>query len=450
MSIKQFTLSIFIVFLVVIVITIPSQVDARSTKQISTIRDDEIERYIRKISNPLFVAAGLEPRNINIYIINNPDINAYVSGGQNMFINTGLIIQSEDPSMLAGVIAHETGHISGGHLIRLAEDASNAFSEMVIGTIMGAASAVAGVPPEAAAAIMAGSKQYAERGFLKNTRAHEEAADQIALRLLKEVKISPNGLNRLLKKINAKQANLLDGVSPYRLTHPLTRERMSYLRNYISTYPELDFSISEELQQQHNRISAKIRAFLLPVNDKIETVKYTTINDRYVNAIELYRIPNVDKAIEAIDGLIKDMPKDPYFHELKGQVLFENGFIVKAIDSYQKASDLLPDSSLIRFELGLAQLSSTIDEFLPASIENFEQVVVKEPRNSMAKYQLAIAYGKNGQLGMSYLLLAERDFLLSKKEDLKVHIALAKKHLPKNSPSFFKLDELKNMAEHHR
>ncbi len=82
------------------------------------IRDAEIEEFLRDVTIPIAKAADLNYNNIKIFIIKDSNINAFVSGGQNIFINTGLITKFKKPGAIIGVIAHEIGHIKAGHLAR--------------------------------------------------------------------------------------------------------------------------------------------------------------------------------------------------------------------------------------------------------------------------------------------------------------------------------------------
>lgn len=430
---------------------LPANAIAQSGQAISLIRDDETERYLYKISTPIFKAAGLNPRSIEIYIVNSPVLNAFVAGGQKMFINTGLIVESDDPSMLIGVIAHETGHIAGGHLIKKANDAAQASIEATIGYILGIASIAAGAPA-AGQAILVGGQHLAERGFLKYSRIHEEAADQAALKYLKKVNISPLGLATLLDKLNKEQAVFLDGVSPYVLSHPLSADRVAHIQNSVREDPDFNKPKNEQYNDEHLMIKAKLEAFLDDPKKTLRIYKEeeNTLASRYARSIAYYRIPELEKAIEGIDKLIEEFPYDPHFHELKGQMMFENGYVKEAIKSYEKAQEILPTSPLIQLETAVAKIAlyqntnETDQQLIKEAINSLEKVLIKEPRNSFAWRQIAIAYGKNNMLGLSYLALAEEAKLLKQKKDLKKFIRLAKKHLPEDSPASLKIKDLKD------
>lgn len=415
-----------------------------SAQGISTIRDDEIEHYLRDISDPIFRTAGLNPSSIKIYIVNSPVLNAFVSGGQNLFIHTGLITESNDPSMLMGVIAHETGHIAGGHLILKAKDAENAGMSAVIGTVLGVASVAVGAPPQAGVVLAAGGQHLAERGFMKHSRAHEEAADQSAITTMDKLGESMAGLVKLLEKLNNEQALLYGDINPYRITHPLSSERIAHLKASMQGKKEPDSPKAREVREKHLRVVAKLKAFLQEPKKTIATYPASdnSLLARYSRAIAYYRIPKIDKALAEIESLIKDYPSDAYFHELKGQMLFENGRVRESIPPYEKALEINPDSALIKIQIAIAALSLDDPKLYQSAINHLEKALVKEKKNAIGWHQLGIAYGKAGDLGSSYLALAEEAAIQGNTKDVVKYISLAKKNLSKDSPSYQKAKDL--------
>ena len=402
---------------------------------ISIVRDEETEKYLNDISSPVFTAAKLEPNSIKIFIVNSPVLNAFVAGGQNMFINTGLMILSNDPSLLIGVMAHETGHISGGHLIRKLDEASEAGFKATLGYILGAASVAAGAPPAAGMAIMQGGQHIAERQFLKHSREHEESADQAALNILEQIGTSPAGLLELLEKLNAEQRTVYGDLNPYIQTHPLSSERVSHVRAALNNLSNVDVPTKKDLKSRHMRIVAKLRGFIEKPEKVLEDFPESdnSLPARYARAIAYYRIPELKKAISETNSLIEDFPEDPYFYELKGQILFENGYVDESIIYYKKTTAMLQNSVLPRLELATAQLASQHDMSNEAA-ENLEKVILYDPENAFAWHQLGIAYGRSGRLGLSYLALAEKAALSGNKEDVIKMMNLAKKNIPAGFP----------------
>ncbi|MGB1540033.1 MAG: M48 family metallopeptidase, partial [Rickettsiales bacterium] len=197
------------------------------------IRDTEIEHTLRAYADPIFKSAGLVPSSINIYIVQDDSINAFVTGGSNVFIHTGLILRTSEPGMLIGVIAHETGHISGGHLVRTNEAMEKARLQMMMGYLLGAA-AVAGGAGDAGAAIMNAGQHAATRGLISHTRANEQAADQAALRFLDANQISAQGMMQMFEVLRQQENRQIGNPDPYTMTHPLSRERIMHMRNHVA------------------------------------------------------------------------------------------------------------------------------------------------------------------------------------------------------------------------
>lgn len=410
----------------------------------STIRDDETESYLKDISFPLFRAGGLAAENVRMFIVNSPAINAFVAGGQNMFIHTALIVESDDPNMLIGVIAHETGHILGGHIVRKTQEFEQAGLGNTIGTLLGIASIAAGAPSAAGLAIVSGSNHVAERSFLKHSRSHEEAADQAALQLLEKVHISPRGLLTLLEKFYLEQNLLFDEINPYQQSHPLSQERVNHIRNALELNPKLDYPTPESWTQRHQRILGKLRGFLNKAKHTFERYPKTdqSIPARYARSVAYYRESDLASALSEIDSLIQDYPQDPYFHELRGQILFEHGQLEGSLESYQNAHTLLPSAPMIEFGLGQVLLGLNEPRYYERAVTHFTRVLHKEPQNSLAWRQLGITYGKMGILGKSYAALAEEAALRQQDEDVTRFTTLAKKHLPENAPERLRIEDL--------
>lgn len=415
---------------------------------VSIIRDEEIESAIKDVVRPIFKAAGLNPNNIRIIIVNDPEINAFVSGGMNIFINTGLLTLSEKPEMLIGVVAHETGHIKGGHLARQGEELKKASIQTAVGYILGIATALSGAP-DAGQAIVLGSGHVADRRVLAYSRKQEESADQFALQVLDKLSFTPEGLLQLLEKLDTEQSLLIDNPNPYTLTHPLSRERINHIRVHMESEKIHYTPVGAEVESRYERAITKLQAYLDPPEKTLLRFPDSdgSVVAQEARAIAYYRQLNFDKSLQLIDNLISSAPRDPFFYELKGQVLFEHGKVKEALPSYQQALDLLPSSLLLRLQLGFVQVSTEDPGLLDVAIKNLNQVAVKEPGNALAWRQLAIAYGRRGEIGMSNLALAEEALLLGKKEDALRFTDLAGKSLPKDSPSALRAKDIRMIAE---
>jgi predicted Zn-dependent protease len=414
----------------------------------SIIRDAEIEGLLRDVSNPIFQAAKLSPNSIKIYIVNNPEINAYVAGGNNIFINTGLLEISENPNIITGVIAHETGHISGGHLLRSSEEAQNTTIKTTLGYMVGLAAAAAG-SPQAGMAIVSGAGQVAQRQMLKFTRTHEESADQAALTYLDKTGQSARGLLELLEVLYSKETALYGNTNPYILTHPLSKERIAHVKAHIASSKYSDVPVPQAKLEAFKLGITKLNAFLQPSDKTLR--KYpasdTSINARYARAIAYYKIPDMSKSLAEIDSLIAAQPQNPFFYELKGQILFENGRIKESIPCYAKAVELLPSSALLKIILATAQISSEDETMRVKAIKNIESALAKEKDNAFAWNQLAIAYGRGNDLGMSNLALAEEASLNGNKKGVRQFLEAAKPHIKAGSPAELRMKDMLSAVE---
>ncbi|NDF11497.1 MAG: M48 family peptidase [Proteobacteria bacterium] len=430
--------------LLLMLVCVPILLHAQKEAPISIIRDDEIERSLRVFATSIFKASGLAADNVEIVIINDPTLNAFVSGGQRIYLHTGLIVESDDPLLVTGVMAHEAGHIAGGHLIRKRDEAEALGIESAISYVLGAASIAVGAPA-AGQAIISGGTQVAQRGFLKYSRIYEESADQSGLQALEKAGLSARGLAKLLDKLNNEQALLHGNIDPYAQTHPPSVERLQHVKNFIQTSKVGDAPAPQAWQDQQRRNVAKLKGFIDPPERTLKNYPEsdTSVAARYARAIAYYRQPDMKRALSEIDLLIKDYPNDPYFLELKGQMLFEHSKVEESIPYYRRAVQLQPDSALIRLGLGIAEIATEKKTYLEEAVMHLERVVLKEPKNAMAWRQLGIAYGRRNELGMSYMALAEEATLLGKKEDAKRFSKKAEELLPENSPGAIKIRDLK-------
>ena len=416
--------------------------EAQANK-LSIIRDEETELAIRSLALPLLRAAGLEPDSINLYIVNAPTLNAFVAGGLNIFIHTGLLARSESASQVIGVLAHEIGHISGGHLSRLATAQHKASNEALIGTLLGGAAALLG-NTNAATALVSGGLHVGTRNFLRFSRNQEMSADRAALRYLDKTRQSAKGMLNFLQLLSNQELLTTSNQDPYVRTHPPSLQRIKFLRNHISKSRYSNVSTANHIEEMYGRIKAKIGAFIQPINQTMRAypVSDISVQARYARAIAYYRKPDLEAAILLIDGLITEMPNDAYFHELKGQILFENGYARKALLAYERSVQLLPDASLIRANLGQIQLELNDPTLLPFAVANFKISLDKTPQRAFIWRQLGIAYGKLNKMGKSSRALAEEALLRGRRDDAIRFAKKAKTILPQDSPDWIRAEDI--------
>ena len=435
-------LSIFVLLLTCFgLIAIPQRADARTA---SLIRDAEIENTIRIYATPVFKAAGLDPRSVNIYIVKDNSLNAFVAGGQNLFIHTGLLTRSNNASQIIGVIAHEVGHIAGGHLSRIHDALTTSSIPSILSYILGGAAAIATGRGDLGAAIVSLGSSIGTRNFLSYSRREEASADHAALKFLDDTKQSASGFLEFMKVLEDQELLSSNTQDPYLLSHPVSSDRIRTVENHVKLSPYSNTPPPVEYVIMHARMKAKLMAFIASPGRTLKVYKKSnkSLESRYARIIAYYRKADLKTAIPLLDQLIAENPSDPYFIELRGQVFFENGKINAALPDYQKASTLLPDSAVIRKELAYAQIESGRSELLKPAISNLRMALAKEPKSSDSWHKLAIAYGRIGEKGQSSLALAEEALLNGKPGIAKYHGGLAEQLFSEGSREWLQAQDI--------
>ena len=433
--------SLRISFLTIAALTLPLTATA------GIIRDAEVEATLAAYSHPIFDAAGIAPDSVRLFVVENPQINAYVAGGLNLFLNTGLILQTKKPGMLIGVIAHETGHISGAHLTQFREKSTRAMIGSVLGTLAGAA-AMAGGAGKAGAGIIAGSQNMAQRNLLGEVRVNEASADQASMTFLDRCDISATGALEMFETLRRMESGG-SARDPFLSDHPLTTERIAAMRHHIeeSTIPA--DQVPEGYNALHARMIAKLTAFIEPYTTTMNRypASDTSVPARYAHAIAEFRRSNLAGALKGMDALIHDDPNDAYFYDMRGQILFENGKIDAAAASYAKAASLLPDSALILTEYAKTLIASNKPTELPHALLILERSKELDDSYDTTWRQLALAYSKQGKTAASYEALAEEAALNGDYKMVLQHVAHARSD-PKIDPSLaLALDDLERDAK---
>lgn len=413
------------------------------------VRDAETETSIREYATPLFEAAGLNPESVRIYLIHDSSLNAFVAGGQNIFLHTGVLMTANDVGEVIGVIAHEIGHIAGGHLARTQGALENARSAGTIASILGIGIGILTGRGDVAAAAAGGGGDVAARSFLSFSRGQESAADHAALRYLDSTGQSAKGIHAFLSVLEDQDLLSASNQDPYMRTHPMSRERIAAIEQHLRESPHTDTPSRERWQRAHERIQAKIYAYTNPLTYVLRKYPETdqSVAARYARAFAYYRKPDLEKALEHIDALLFEFPEDPYFHELRAQMLFEHGKVHEALPSYQRAVDLAAPSSVLYLELGQAQIASEDDSLLLAAEENLRRSIALERNSAMAWRQLAISYGRQGKMPMSSLALAEEAILRGRKPDAIYHAEKAAGQFSEGSREWLQAQDILNAVK---
>ena len=409
-------------------------------QNISLVSDEETEQLLGKITEPLFRAAGVSYDRNNIYIVNDNTLNAFVTDGNALFVHTGTIVNAESPNELSGVIAHETGHIAGGHILRQKLKNKEMQDITLASALLAGAAAAAGGRSDAAVAVMLGSQTSALTHYMRYRTNEERAADESAVTFLEQTQQSPQGMLTFMKRINALQT--LNGLeeTPYFRSHPVTRERISFFEKAVETS---SLSAKDKLQDEFDRVKAKLYAYL---NSPEATLRKYPENDKsvpalYARSISAFKQLNIRKAQNLLDELIKKEPDNPYFHELKGQIFLETGHVAEAIKEYRKALAHAPQSYLLQISLAQALLeNSPTPQNAQEAINLLNKALIKRP-NGMSWQLLSRAYGILGKTAEASYAAAEYSLYIRAYDTAKRQAEQAKAAHP--SPTLaLKIDDL--------
>lgn len=420
-----------------------------TSAQAGVVRDTEIERTLSEWSAPIFKAAKLKPESVKMILIQNDSVNAFVAGGANIFFYTGLLAKTENPGEAIGVIAHETGHISGGHLIKTREALERASYESIISTIIGVGAAIATGDASAVPGVALGGQSIAHRAFLAHSRMHESSADQAAVTFLEKSGLDPTGIQTFLEKLESESYMPVNQQSEYVRTHPLTSNRIEAVKHRIRKSPFKNRKFPAKWMDQHKRMKAKLIAFTNP--GKVPWVYSDadkTIPARYARAIAAYRNNHVDSALKQVDELLSVEPKNPFFLELKAQMLVDFSRLDDAIPVYRKAIRILPDASLFRVSLAHALIETSSQKpVLDEAIKELKQALRNEPRMPRIYRLLATAYGKTGDHDQAKINLAEEAVLQRRYDYAKEHAKAVINKAKPGSPIAIKAQDILTFIE---
>lgn len=412
---------------------------------VSIIRDAETESLIRALLDPLLAAAGVDRRLVELTLIQDRAINAFVAQGNRLFIHTGLIQSAESGGELAGVIAHEVGHISGGHLARLPEEMRLAMLRSVAAMLLGAGAGVAARSSDAAMGLMLGGQASAMGSLYAFTRTQEQAADQAGMVLLERLGWSGAGLERLLRRLLDQELLAVGRQDPYFRTHPLSRDRLDFVREEMARGRARGEGLPPALEARFAMVRAKLNGFVdAPAASWRRYLNDDTAPGRYARAIAQYRSGRTDAALELLEPAIREQPANPYLLEFKGQVLFEGGRPAEAVAPLAAALRLAPNEPLIRAAYGRALMEGGGDT---ASLRRAAAELLAAARadrdNGFAWGQLATAYARLDDIPNAELALAEQAMAEGDTAEARFRAARAEKGLPPG-PARLRAADLRN------
>ena len=419
---------------------------------IPLIRDAEIEQLLREYTTPILRAAGLGPQNVQVVIINDRTFNAFVMDGRRIFVNSGALFESTTPNQIIGVLAHESGHIAGGHLAKMRQELANAQTQLILATVLGVGAMVASAKGGGAGqnagqigmAALTAPQEMIKRSLLSYVRAQEEQADKAGVKFLAATGQSAKGMYDTFRRFADQTMFTARGVDPYVQSHPMPVERVRALEEVGRSSPNWDKKDSPELQLRHDMMRAKLSAFM----DRPDTIarRYpasdASLPARYARAISAYRFSDVRSAVAQIDALIAVQPNNPYFYELKGQALLESGRGAEAVAPLRRAAALAPNAHLIRAMLAQALVSTRDAKHADEAIAILRDVLIHEKELVSGYRELAQAYGQKGDLAQADLASAQASFASGDFKTARELAARAKTRLPTGSPGWVKADDI--------
>ena len=410
----------------------------------SILRDAETERFFHDMSRPLIEAAGLDPKSVQIIMVGDSSINAFVTGGQNVFFHSGLLLAADDVNEVEGVMAHELGHIAGGHNVRFGEGAGPATAISLL-SLLGAAAAVAAGAGEAGMAILGMGTQAATGKFLSFTRDQESRADQAGARYLGLAGLSGKGSIDFFKKLQNQEFRLaIAQNNEYARTHPLSGTRISNLQAVYEVSPAYGRRSDPILQARFARIKGKLAGYveeparvmrLYPETD-------TSVPAHYARAYAWHRSAYVEQALSEAEYLLKKNPDDPYFLELKGQILLESGRAEEAVPILRHAVSKAPDEPLIMTLLGHALISTETREAYAEAEPLLKKAITRDRDNPFAWYQLGVIYDRSGDKARAALASAERLSLQGNAAGAAMNARIALGGLPRGTPDWIRADDI--------
>lgn len=422
---------------------------AAHAQRLNLIRDAEIENTIRTFVIPIWRAAGLDPNAVEIMIVQDGSLNAFVAGGQRIFINTGLIMRTETPNQLIGVLAHESGHIAGGHLARMQEELRSLSTMQILETIL-AGGAMAGGSLSGGGIGRGGPSAGGNKApgsimsFLKYSQTQESAADQAAMSYLQKTGQSPKGSIEFLRTLQKEERLAMSQRDPYLTTHPLTPDRIDAFEQSAARSPYVNTPDTPQNLAMHHRIVAKLYGFVSP---DVALQRFSeadrSVPARYARGIALYRKGSLGSALLTIDGLLKEYPNDPYFNEVRGQMLYENGRPAEAVVSYRRAVQLLPSSGLLKIDLARALLDTNNADNDREALRNLELAVQTESGSFDLWRLMAAGYSKQNNAGMTSLARAEMAILRGQRSEAQSHAATAERGLQPGTPAWQRAQDIK-------
>ncbi|WP_417741707.1 M48 family metalloprotease [Salipiger sp.] len=419
-------------------------VAALPARAVTLLRDADIEHALAMVAAPVLRGAGLSPSQVNVVLVKDDSLNAFIVDPGTIYIHSGLLMKLETSSQLQAVIAHEAAHITNGHIVRRLGNMRNARTATALGMALAAAAGASTGSGDAAAAILLGSQASAMNNFMSHTRAEESAADISSIRTMVNAGLDPRGAVEVQELFRGQELLSAPRQDPYVRTHPLTRDRLRALQGLVAAAGARAVP-DPETEYWFARARAKLAAFLRAPNWTLRRLERMPSQDiaLMAEAVAQHRQSDLKRALRAIDGAIALRPGDPFLRDLKGEILLESRQAGPAVQVYAQARQLAPRNAQILGGLGRAQLAAGQ---YGAALGTLEEARDRDWRDGRVLRDLAVAYAKTGNTGMASEVTAQRYALQGRLHDAGIHANRALGLLPRGSAPYRRAQDVADAA----
>ena len=416
------------------------------------IRDTEIENTLKVYEMPVWTAAGLNPSDMHIFIVQDHTLNAFAAGGENIFLNTGLLLAARTPNEIIAVMAHETGHIAGGHLARNYQAEQEAMRPALISLGLGILAMAAGAP-DAGGALIAGAGQFGQSEFVRHTQVQESSADQAAVTYLDSSGQSGRGLIDFFNHNLRQYEFQMRHAPPYLIDHPFTSDRVEALRQRIEAAEHRDAQDTPDNIERFKFMQAKLIGFLWSEGQTLARYPLSDTSQpaRYARAVAYYRVSDLAKARAELNSMISASPNNPYFQELMGQILFDNGRAAESVQYHRRSVELAPNSPLLMINLaraiaGAANPHSPTHAGTEEAVQLLQDALRIEPDNAFGWRELAEIRDQRGEHGLADLASAEENYSLGDYAAALNFAERARRALQQGTPSFVRASDIVDLS----
>ena len=413
-----------------------------SAHSASLINDTETENLLTQLVAPIGRAANIPDGRLKVHIINSDDFNAFVMGGEDIYVYTGLLTQIKSPSALQAVIAHEMGHTIGGHMAQMSSRMEAELKRAMLIQALGVGLMVAGGNPSLGAGVLAGSSGVAQQSMLAFSRDEERIADDMGLNLLVKAGLEPDGFLEVLEQMEEMTSVLESKINPNRINHPLTAERINNVKSQIKKIDK-DYvaknAPTDKQKKDFKLVQAKLIGYLDNA-DRVHTLyPKSDMSDAalYARAIARMQSGNLDGARVGTQTLISRNPGNPYFYELLGDIDYQLGHYDDSVDAYEKSLSLQESAPQIETALALVLTERNKPGDKERAIELCKRSLLFQP-TPLTYWVLARAYDG----GLADWARAEYYHLRGEEKNAIKYAKLARKKLPKDSPEYIKSGDL--------